>query len=207
MRLSRCRCAENGDGERVRRRQLGDDRDKTGANSHCGRSGVRGESRREIVLMGQRPKTLTPEASPRHLLGAELRRWRVQRRLSAAGLASMVYVSPDLVLKVERAERRATPDLVAACDAALDTGGALRRLMQRVAQDEQEPVLNEAALPRCSCRPGTTLQRLARPVSILPKLAARAQASDLDGDEERPNAGGARIYRFPWWRTRDPNEV
>jgi hypothetical protein len=154
--------------------------------------------------MGQQPKTLTPEVSPRHLLGAELRRWRVHRQLSAARLASSVYVSPDFVLKVERAERRATPDLVAACDAVLNAGGALRRLMQRIVEDEQEPAPNGAALPRCSCRAEAALQQPGRTASILPRIAARMQATDLDSQKTQPDTEDAQIYRFPWWRTRGP---
>ncbi|MFD0580957.1 helix-turn-helix domain-containing protein [Dactylosporangium darangshiense] len=80
--------------------------------------------------MGQQPNVLTPEVSPRHLLGAELRRWRVQRQLSAAKLASLIYVSPDLLLRIERAERRASLELIVACDAALNTGGALCQLQR-----------------------------------------------------------------------------
>ncbi|KXK61542.1 hypothetical protein AWW66_13225 [Micromonospora rosaria] len=82
--------------------------------------------------MGQRPAELRPYASARHFLGAELRCWRQQRGLSLARLAALVYVSPDLLGKIEKAERTASLDVLARCDEALGTGGALGRLRRFV---------------------------------------------------------------------------
>ncbi|WP_433531011.1 helix-turn-helix domain-containing protein [Micromonospora sp. CA-263727] len=70
--------------------------------------------------------------SARHFLGAELRCWRQQRGLSLARLAALVYVSPDLLGKIEKAERAASLDVMARCDEALETGGALARLRRFV---------------------------------------------------------------------------
>jgi transcriptional regulator with XRE-family HTH domain len=81
---------------------------------------------------------LTPNASPRHLLGAELRQWRQARGLSVAQLAGLVYVSRELLQKVETAHRNAGQYLVAACDTVLDTGGALARLLNFALHQEQE---------------------------------------------------------------------
>ncbi|MGY3516498.1 helix-turn-helix domain-containing protein [Micromonospora sp. PTRAS2] len=78
--------------------------------------------------MGQQPAELRPHASARHFLGAELRCWRQQRGLSLARLAALVYVSPDLLGKIEKAERAASLDVMSRCDQALETGGALARL-------------------------------------------------------------------------------
>ncbi|MFI9530499.1 helix-turn-helix domain-containing protein [Micromonospora rosaria] len=82
--------------------------------------------------MGQRPAELRPHASARHFLGAELRCWRQQRGLSLARLAALVYVSPDLLGKIEKAERKASLDLMNRCDEVLGTGGALARLRRFV---------------------------------------------------------------------------
>ncbi|WP_428961623.1 helix-turn-helix domain-containing protein [Micromonospora fluostatini] len=82
--------------------------------------------------MGQRPAELRPHASARHFLGAELRCWRQQRGLSLARLAALVYVSPDLLGKIEKAERAASLDVLARCDEVLETGGALGRLRRFV---------------------------------------------------------------------------
>ncbi|WP_428963110.1 helix-turn-helix domain-containing protein [Micromonospora fluostatini] len=82
--------------------------------------------------MEQRPAELRPHASARHFLGAELRCWRQQRGLSLARLAALVYVSPDLLGKIEKAERTASLDVLARCDEVLETGGALGRLRRFV---------------------------------------------------------------------------
>ncbi|WFE38059.1 helix-turn-helix transcriptional regulator [Micromonospora sp. WMMD998] len=84
--------------------------------------------------MGQQPAELRPHASARHFLGAELRCWRQQRGLSLARLAALVYVSPDLLGKIEKAERTASLDVMSRCDQALETGGALARLRRFVDQ-------------------------------------------------------------------------
>ena len=78
--------------------------------------------------MGQRPRALDPLASPRAYFGARLRSWRVHRGLSQAALGRLVHVSGGLVSKIEKAERRPLPDLVARLDAALGTGGELGRV-------------------------------------------------------------------------------
>ncbi|MDG4749928.1 helix-turn-helix transcriptional regulator [Micromonospora sp. WMMD718] len=82
--------------------------------------------------MGQRPAELTPQASGRHFLGAELRCWRQQRGLSLARLAARVYLSPDLLGRMEKAERAASLDAMVRCDEVLQTGGALARLWRFV---------------------------------------------------------------------------
>jgi hypothetical protein len=85
--------------------------------------------RARVALMAQPPKALTPHASGRHFLGAEIRRWREFRHLTAGELAGKVFASKAMVLKVETADRRASAELIQACDEALDTGGALGRLL------------------------------------------------------------------------------
>jgi hypothetical protein len=83
--------------------------------------------------MGQRPRALDPTASPRAYFGAQLRSWRVRRGLSQAALGRLTHVSGGLVAKVEKAERRPLPDLVARLDAVLETGGELARTAAVVA--------------------------------------------------------------------------
>lgn len=82
--------------------------------------------------MGQQPAELRPHASARHFLGADLRYRRQQRGLSLARLAALVYVSPDLLGKIEKAERTASLDVMSRCDQALETGEALARLRRFV---------------------------------------------------------------------------
>jgi transcriptional regulator with XRE-family HTH domain len=85
--------------------------------------------------MAQALKPLEPGRSAQHRFGAELRRWRQLRRLSQATLARLVHVSPDLVGKVEKADRWPTKDLVDACDRALGTDGALAALWPDVERE------------------------------------------------------------------------
>lgn len=75
--------------------------------------------------MGQRPKDLTPFASPHHYLGDKMRTWRKQRRLSLGWLSNSVRYDPSYMARVERGEQRPSPELVAAYDAALGAGGGL----------------------------------------------------------------------------------
>jgi transcriptional regulator with XRE-family HTH domain len=86
--------------------------------------------------VAQRPAELTPLASARHFFGAELRHWRNQRGLSLAQLGRAVYVSADLIGKVEKAQRWPRAALVDQFEAVLDAAGILRRLYA-LADDER----------------------------------------------------------------------
>ena len=85
--------------------------------------------------MPQRPKDLSPARSPRHWFGAELRHWRLRRGLSQEALGLLVHVSPAMIGKIEKAERACGPELAAALDSALDTGGVLERAAALVQAD------------------------------------------------------------------------
>src|SRR6266702_1610384 len=78
--------------------------------------------------MATPPKALTPEASPRHRFGAELRRWRELRGLSQRRVAELVLHSEETVGKVERAERWPTTGFTKRCDVPLGArdGGTCR---------------------------------------------------------------------------------
>lgn len=78
--------------------------------------------------MAQRPRELSPAASPLHFFGAELRFWREKMNLSQDALGALVYLSGDTLAKVEKAQRVPSQQLAVDCDAALGTGGALTRL-------------------------------------------------------------------------------
>lgn len=93
----------------------------------------------ETTSGSPRQNPLTPYASARHFLGAELRTWRQARQLSVAELARRIFVSRELLQEVETAQRRASQDLIRACDTELDTGGALGRLLDFIAHAEQAP--------------------------------------------------------------------
>ncbi|GAA2731498.1 helix-turn-helix transcriptional regulator [Actinocorallia aurantiaca] len=72
---------------------------------------------------------LHPERSPEERFGAELRRWRVERKLKQPALAARVQVSSALISKIERGVRRCLPELAERLDEILETGGALVSLL------------------------------------------------------------------------------
>lgn len=85
---------------------------------------------------------MTPEASARDRFGAELRYWRTARGLTQRELAAMIWLSQELVAKVEKGQRWASWYVATRCDAALRTGGALAGLWpaaerQRLASDRR----------------------------------------------------------------------
>ncbi|NES17293.1 MULTISPECIES: helix-turn-helix transcriptional regulator [Micromonospora] len=139
--------------------------------------------------MGQRPAELTPQASGRHFLGAELRCWRQQRGLSLARLAARVYLSPDLLGRMEKAERTASLDAMIRCDEVLETGGALARLWRFVNHQT-------ATLPARSAS-ATTPTR----IRVTTEIVAVGSV-DLGPALHETNRGGARLYVLPGGRER-----
>ncbi|MFI0791596.1 multiprotein-bridging factor 1 family protein [Micromonospora rubida] len=131
--------------------------------------------------MGQQPAELRPNASARHFLGAELRCWRQQRGLSLARLAALVYVSPDLLGKIEKADRTASLDVMTRCDEVLETGGALARLRRFV--DHQT-----AAQPRTDAS-ATMPTRFMVAMEILP-----VRPVDSDAAPHANSGGRSRLY-------------
>lgn len=78
--------------------------------------------------MGQSRRELTPERSPLHLWGSELRAWRDRRGFSLAKLGSLIRYDPSHLSRFERGERWPPDDVARACDDALRAEGALLRL-------------------------------------------------------------------------------
>lgn len=69
-------------------------------------------------------------ASPLRVFGAMLRSYRVKAGMSREQLGARVYLSDDMVGKIENGQRVPTEQFAAACDAVpeLNTGGALAEL-------------------------------------------------------------------------------
>jgi transcriptional regulator with XRE-family HTH domain len=78
--------------------------------------------------MGQAPRELTPLESALDYFGAELRHWRIARRLSQVALGQRTHDSGALISKIEKGERFPSLALAQRLDSALETGGALERL-------------------------------------------------------------------------------
>lgn len=82
--------------------------------------------------MGQKPKELTPDASPLHAWGAELRALRTGRGFSLRRLAQDALIDHSHLARFERAERAPDREQVVRLDAALDANGSLIRLWDRL---------------------------------------------------------------------------
>lgn len=69
----------------------------------------------------------------------ELRSWREYRKMSQQQLADAIHYSVSAVAMVETCQRKARPDFIERCDEALQTGGALARLMKELVERELIP--------------------------------------------------------------------
>lgn len=116
--------------------------------------------------MGQRPRPLSPERSPAHRFGAELRRWRESRGLSQDGLGRIVHISGDQIAKVEKALRRPSQDLASRCDEALSAGGSLIDLWPAVWQ--RHPPYGKGGPPPERALFGTNRVTVAAPLRRIP---------------------------------------
>lgn len=98
------------------------------------------------VNMGQRPRALDPTSSAQAYFGARLRMWRVRRGISQVQLGLLVHTSGALIARIEKAERRAFPDLIEHLDSILEAQGDLVGLIgtfrsgdhQRLVEDSSE---------------------------------------------------------------------
>lgn len=95
--------------------------------------------------MPQRPRELTPEAGPRHFVGAELRARREARNMSLSDLSREIHIDKSHLSRFERAERPIPAEVLARCDDALKADGALARLGALLAAEDRGHVANSAA--------------------------------------------------------------
>ncbi|GAB1695152.1 helix-turn-helix domain-containing protein [Krasilnikovia sp. M28-CT-15] len=82
--------------------------------------------------MSRPERVLTPDRSPQHRFGYELRALRKARRLSQDTLGKLVHVSGDLVRLIELGERQPTQAFAESCDRELNAPGVLARLFRAV---------------------------------------------------------------------------
>jgi transcriptional regulator with XRE-family HTH domain len=80
--------------------------------------------------MGRLARDLTPHLSVDHHIGSQLRRLRTTSHLSQRQLAAEIHVSPDLIARIERGERRLSPQLAVDIDTVLDGQGSLPELVE-----------------------------------------------------------------------------
>ncbi|WP_412538592.1 helix-turn-helix transcriptional regulator [Longispora sp. K20-0274] len=88
--------------------------------------------------MAQRQADLDPTASAAHLLGAEVRLHRDRRGLSPTQLATLLFVGPHLIYKIEKAQRFPALELIEQCDELFGTEGALVRLWRLAARERAD---------------------------------------------------------------------
>lgn len=69
----------------------------------------------------------------------ELRAWREFRKMSQAQLANAINYSESAVAMIETGHRKARTEFIERCDEALETGGALMRLMKELVERELVP--------------------------------------------------------------------
>ncbi len=86
--------------------------------------------------MAQQPKQLTPSASVLDFFGTLVRDLRGRAGPSAAELASRLFVGPDLVRKIEVAERYPSEAFVDVVDEVLGAGGLLREMGPLLAREQ-----------------------------------------------------------------------
>lgn len=124
--------------------------------------------------MGQRRSVLTPEKSPDHRLGAQLREYRDAAGLSLADLALRVNCNAGFLGRLERADRHASITVIEAIDLELHAEGDLTRLW------------HEAEEARASGTGSETVSAVVVPAPRLtPKPAAIADGADYQASATR----------------------
>jgi transcriptional regulator with XRE-family HTH domain len=96
----------------------------------------RPEATRTQRRAGRPPKTLLPERSALARLGAQLRAAREAHNLTQTQLAQLIGYCPQHIGAIERADATPSTSLIAACDQALGTDGALADQLPDVIQEQ-----------------------------------------------------------------------
>lgn len=94
--------------------------------------------------MGQQSRSLDPASSPQAFFGARLRMWRTRRGFSQVQLGHLVHTSGALIAKIEKAERRAFPDLIEHLDAILEAQGDLVGLIGTLRSDDHQILFEDS---------------------------------------------------------------
>src|ERR671921_240112 len=97
---------------------------------------------------GRPPNPVDPEASHAARLGAELRTQRTAEGLTLQALGDLTGYTPQYVSEVERGKAAPARPFIAACDRALETGGALERLLPAAIQEREKKRHDRAAARR-----------------------------------------------------------
>lgn len=88
--------------------------------------------------MGQKRKKLTPERSPQHRWGAELRALRDGKGLSLAELGGLAKFDRSYLARLERGDQFPSENAAKACDRVLGAGGELIRSREAAARERRQ---------------------------------------------------------------------
>ena len=124
--------------------------------------------------MSAPPRMLEPNRSVLDFFGAELRHRRTAAGLSYAALARQVFVTADMVGKVEAGLRFPSLDLAQRADDLLHADGALVRLHGLAVAERQRQRAQRAGL---GCVEMAQLRRLLAAIDLIP--AGRPGSSGL----------------------------
>src|SRR6185312_2838099 len=108
-------------------------------------------------------KALTPELTPVHRFGAELRRLRIRAGVSQPQLASALYTSKSTLSRAETGVRLLARDLAEACDSLVQAGGLLISAWEDAARADTADV--DPALPAPAALAGRNTPAPERPQS------------------------------------------
>ncbi|MET9606391.1 helix-turn-helix transcriptional regulator [Streptomyces sp. NPDC006512] len=120
------------------------------------------------------PKDLDPSASPRALLGAELRVARERAGLSQAELAEALFVSGSFIGQLEAGTRRMHSDFAMQLDEILHTDGFFTRNCMALAKSKYPNHFAEAAEAEAEARSIREYAPLALPGMLQTEAYARA---------------------------------
>ncbi|MBO4273801.1 helix-turn-helix domain-containing protein [Microbispora triticiradicis] len=133
-----------------------------------------------MASTGRPADPVDPHESPWHLLGAELRNWRLFRgHETQESLAAVAHISPSLLGRYERGKREPSADTVKRLDDILEAGGvlvALRAAATTLADTRRHDSLPAAAGPHAD-----DMNRLRRQLLAGIALTGATAALPLDG--------------------------
>jgi len=142
--------------------------------------------------MGRKRRVLTPERSPVHRWGADLRARRDERGLSLAGLSRLARYDASYLARLERGDQFATLAVAQACDRVLDAGGELVRSWHAADRDRRHADGPGAAGQAASgSRPVADADL--RLITVMPLHAVTA----MYGEQGLRARFAAEIARFP----------
>jgi transcriptional regulator with XRE-family HTH domain len=155
-------------------------------------------------------RKLSPDRSALDRFGYELRERRKARGLSQARLGALVHVSGDLVHRIELGQRRPGRDFAERCDRALEAGGALIELWDKIEEEARQ--LREAQ--RDIDKPAVGMDKLPdQAMAMLGPEIIVVQMMSLNGEsvpvavDRRALMAGAVSLPIVGWLGRDPKRV